>query len=68
MCVHMCMYLYAFVCAFDGSNWTTAAGVEEVKRKEQRRMVVEDMQNLDVRMWMCDKKQRENCSGRGRSQ
>lgn len=42
------------MCVFDGSNWTTTTGVEEVKRREQKRMVVEDMQNLDVRMRMCD--------------
>lgn len=56
------------MCVFDGSEQTTTAGVEKSEGGEQQRTVVEDMQNLDVRMLMCDKKGKGTCSGRRRGQ
>lgn len=40
--VHVCTDLCAYMCMFDGSRRTTTAGVEEVRRREQKRTVVED--------------------------
>lgn len=52
VCVCACVYVLVciYVCVFDGNRRTTTTGVEEVRRRERKRMVVEDRQNLDVRM------------------